>query len=105
MSIDLIIEIVIVIILFIIITLLVKLVISKKKRLKRVSFYAMEPIHDNSIPLTDRLIKVYFFLYLVNVGSILRGLIILIEKLESMINILNISIGIILLQLILLLIN
>ena len=41
----------------------------------------------------------------VNVGSILRGLIILIEKLESMINILNINIGIILLQLILLLIN
>ena len=61
MSIDLIIEIVIVIILFIIITLLVKLVISKKK-VKRVSFYAMEPIHDNSIPLTDRLIKVYFSL-------------------------------------------
>lgn len=61
MSIDLIIEIVIVIILFIIITLLVKLVISKKK-VKRVSFYAMEPIHDNSIPLIDRLIKVYFSL-------------------------------------------
>lgn len=61
MSIDLIIEIVIVIILFIIITLLVKLVISKEK-IKRVSFYAMEPIHDNSIPLTDRLIKVYFSL-------------------------------------------
>ena len=61
MSIDLIIEIVIVIILFIIITLLVKLVISKKK-VKRVSFYAMEPIHDNSVPLTDRLIKVYFSL-------------------------------------------
>lgn len=61
MSIDLIIEIVIVMILFIIITLSVKLVISKKK-VKRVSFYAMEPIHDNSIPLTDRLIKVYFSL-------------------------------------------
>ena len=74
MSIDLIIEIGIVMILFIIITLSVKLVISKKK-VKRVSFYAMEPIHDNSIPLTDRLIKV------------------------------NINIGIILLQLILLLIN
>lgn len=61
MSINLIIEIVIVMILFIIITLSVKLVISKKK-VKRVSFYAMEPIHDNSIPLTDRLIKVYFSL-------------------------------------------
>lgn len=61
MSIDLIIEIVIVMILFIIITLSVKLVISKKK-VKRVSFYAMEAIHDNSIPLTDRLIKVYFSL-------------------------------------------
>ena len=61
MSIDLIIEIVIVMILFIIITLSVKLVISKKK-VKRVSFYDMEPIHDNSITLTDRLIKVYFSL-------------------------------------------
>ena len=61
MNIDLIIKIVIVIILFIIITLLIKLIISKRK-VKRVSFYAMEPIHDNSIPLTDRLVKIYLSL-------------------------------------------
>lgn len=58
MNIDKIIQILIIIIVFIIIIIAIRQVISEKKE-KRISFYSLEPLKDNSVPLSDKIIKLY----------------------------------------------
>lgn len=59
MNFKLIIQIVLVIILFITIIFVIKRIQSNKK-IKRVSYYALDPMKDHSISLSDKIIKLYF---------------------------------------------
>ncbi len=58
MNIELIIKVVVIIIIFIIIMLLIKQKITEKKE-KRISFYSLEPLKDNNIPLSDKIKEKY----------------------------------------------
>lgn len=59
MNFKLIIQIVLVIILFITIIFVIKRMQSSKK-IKRVSYYALEPMKDHNIPLSDKAVKLYY---------------------------------------------
>ena len=58
MNMERLIQVLIIIIVFIIIVIFLKRVVSERKE-KRIAFYALEPMKDNSIPLSDKIIKGY----------------------------------------------